>query len=208
MTAARYPRYSPSKRTLEVGSSLPTTVIGAHSLVGAGEHPRFRGTGCYGMSAMDCGSLRLDVRRADTPCPISRFLRTMNFPNSADVIDIGSAASKPISRALICGISEDGVDFLVELVDDFGWCALWRADAGPTARLVARHEFSPRWERPAMHPNAPRWSPRGRAECPPWMYSIDEGHSCKRDLHLSAEQIGHDNCRDTERGPDRRRPSS
>src|SRR5262249_15799074 len=38
-------------------------------------------------------------------------------------------------------IGEDRIDHLIELIDDLGRRLLWHADAVPSARLVARHEF-------------------------------------------------------------------
>src|SRR5258708_25017343 len=42
-------------------------------------------------------------------------------------------------------IREPRIDFLVELVDDFGGRILGRTPAVPSACLVARHELSPGW---------------------------------------------------------------
>ena len=40
------------------------------------------------------------------------------------------------------GIGETGIDLLVELINDFGGCVLWRADAEPDTQLVARHKLA------------------------------------------------------------------
>jgi hypothetical protein len=42
-------------------------------------------------------------------------------------------------------ISEGDVDFFVEPIDDFGGCIAGRADAEPSAGLVARHEIANGW---------------------------------------------------------------
>src|SRR5215467_3268936 len=43
------------------------------------------------------------------------------------------------------GISEGGIDFLVELVDDLGRRILGNADTMPAAGLVVRHKFAQGW---------------------------------------------------------------
>src|SRR6185503_21212916 len=43
------------------------------------------------------------------------------------------------------GIGEAGIELLVQEIDDLGRSALRRADAGKTARLIAGHELSHRW---------------------------------------------------------------
>src|SRR5262249_39072987 len=63
----------------------------------------------------------------------------MNFPNAADVIDIG-LTPKPASRASMRGSAGNRVDLLVELVDHLSGGLFRRTDPIPLARLVARHE--------------------------------------------------------------------
>jgi hypothetical protein len=78
-------------------------------------------------------SFDVDACRPD-PLPHVSVSSAMNFPNSAGVFDIGSTPKhKP---RLYNGISRDGVDLFVELVDHLGRCVLRRTDAVPLARLV------------------------------------------------------------------------
>src|SRR5262249_50489905 len=55
----------------------------------------------------------------------------------------GAQLGKP---RLHLGIGKGRVDLRVELVDDLGWRVARRADAGPEAKLIARHEFGNRRE--------------------------------------------------------------
>src|SRR5262245_41332186 len=65
----------------------------------------------------------------------------MNFPNSADVNDIGWKAQVDKARLHI-GFGDDGIDLLVELFDNLSGCALRRADAELTPRLITRQELT------------------------------------------------------------------
>src|SRR5262245_14576175 len=52
------------------------------------------------------------------------------------------SATKVGKPRLDFGIGKGSVDLLVELLDDLGRRGLRRADAEPSARLVARHELA------------------------------------------------------------------
>src|SRR5262249_24701568 len=52
---------------------------------------------------------------------------------------VATQVGKP---CLHLGISKASVDPLVELFDDLGLRSLWRAEAEPAARLIARHELT------------------------------------------------------------------
>src|SRR5438132_1452826 len=86
------------------------------------------------------GSFRLDVCRPDHLAPLLGFV-------SDKAAKVGRRhrhwrASQVSEPRLDLMIGESGVDLLVELLDDLGRRGLWCADAGPGARLVARHELS------------------------------------------------------------------
>src|SRR5215471_2517349 len=44
------------------------------------------------------------------------------------------------------GIGENGIDLLVELLDDIGRCIHWCGDTQPRARIVARQKIAQRWD--------------------------------------------------------------
>ena len=79
----------------------------------------------------------------DSRITFSHFLvsSNMNFPKSEDVINIGSAP-KPISRALLVGSASTALISLLSLSTTSAGVFFRRADAVPTDRLVAWHEFS------------------------------------------------------------------
>ena len=94
----------------------------------------------YGISAL---SLRLDVGRPD-------HLRPLFLVIYDESREVGRRAWKhrPAKIGKSCldlGISEGGIDFLVELVDDFGRRVLGNADTLPAAGLVVRHKFAQGW---------------------------------------------------------------
>jgi hypothetical protein len=88
------------------------------------------------------GSLRLDVGRANDLGPFLGFSRDMF---SKPGWRIGKHDGAQVGKPRCCfGIGQDRTDLLVEAVNDLGGGVLWRADAGPSACLVARHEFADR----------------------------------------------------------------
>src|SRR5262249_7661597 len=96
--------------------------------------------GCYGTLDRVTASVRLDVEGPDHLAPLLGFLgdhlaevsgRTRKH-RAAEVSEMG----------LHLRVVESRVNFLVELVNNLRRCVLWRADAIPLARLVARHELS------------------------------------------------------------------
>src|SRR6516165_3040384 len=44
------------------------------------------------------------------------------------------------------GIGKNGIDLLIEFLDDIGRCIHWRADTQPRARVVARQKIAQRWD--------------------------------------------------------------
>src|SRR5215831_8701364 len=86
------------------------------------------------------GSLRLDVGRPDYLAPLLGFV-------GGELSKVGGRAWKHRAAQvgkprLELGISEGGIDFLVEFRDDFGGRAFGRADPVPKTCLVARHKFA------------------------------------------------------------------
>src|SRR5499433_1422017 len=92
--------------------------------------------------ASEAASLRLDAGEFDHLGPLFGFVgnqlsevsRRSRQRHAAEVSETG----------LHLRVVESRVDLLVELVDDLGWRGLRCADAGPKARLIARHEFGNR----------------------------------------------------------------
>src|ERR1700745_3130863 len=85
-------------------------------------------------------SLRLDVERPDDVAPLLGFLG--DEPAKVCGRDNKRRASKVGKPCLHLGIGKGRVDLLVELVDDLRTRVPGRADAEPTARLVARHKIT------------------------------------------------------------------
>src|SRR5262245_23889346 len=85
-------------------------------------------------------SLRFDVGIPDHLGPLLGFV-------GDELAEIGRRTLKDRyaqggKSRLDLGISEGGIDFLVELVDDFGWRGPRCADAVPGSGFIARHEFT------------------------------------------------------------------
>ena len=125
--------------------------------------PAIRGTGCYGMSVVGAGHSGLMSANRIT-LPHFSVSSAMSLPKSAGE-PASTAAAQVGKPRLHLGIGEAGIDLLVEPVDDFGGRVLGCADAGPAARLVARHKFAHGRGCPAAAPSASRWSPPVRAVC-------------------------------------------
>src|SRR5262249_22583536 len=98
-------------------------------------------------------------------------------------------ASKIGKPRLDLGISEAGVDLLVELVDDLRRRVLWYADAIPVARLITRQELTHSRESPQCLP-----APPGRHRQRPHLAGPNVldgcGHCRKAYLYLPREEIG------------------
>jgi hypothetical protein len=89
------------------------------------------------------GLLRLDVGGPDHLGPLLGFV-------GDELAEVGRRTLKDRyaqggKSRLDLGISEGGIDFLVELVDDLGRRALGNADTMPAAGLVVRHKFAQGW---------------------------------------------------------------
>src|SRR5215471_13428866 len=89
-------------------------------------------------------SLRLNARELHHLAPLFGLL-------GDELAEVGRRARKCGGATLgkprlHLGIRKGCVDLRVELVDDLGWRGARRADAGPEAKLIARHEFGNRWE--------------------------------------------------------------
>src|SRR5262249_7768242 len=81
--------------------------------------------------------LRLAAR---TTLPHFSVSSAMSRPKSLGEREhVATEVGKP---CLHLGISKASVDLLVELFDDLGRRSLWRAEAEPAARLIARHELT------------------------------------------------------------------
>src|SRR5262245_26797124 len=88
------------------------------------------------------GSLRLDVEGPDDVAPLlclvgDKLAEVGGRPDERRATQIGEPR-------LDLMIGENGVDLLVELLDNLCRRGLRCTDAGPGARLVARHKFSDR----------------------------------------------------------------
>src|SRR4029453_11981558 len=93
---------------------------------------------------LDSGSasVRLDVEGPDDIAPLLLFVRdVLSEVRGREHEHVATQVGKP---RLDLGIGEASVDLLVELVDDLGRRGLRCADAGPEARLKARHELADR----------------------------------------------------------------
>ncbi len=69
---------------------------------------------------------------------------TMRFSKSLG--DIGIGTTKIRKACLDLRVSESGVYFLVQPIDDFAGCILGRADALPSAGLEAWHRLCDGWD--------------------------------------------------------------
>src|SRR5262245_7779878 len=87
-------------------------------------------------------SVRLDAGELDHLAPLLRFVGyELSKVGRRAWKGGGAQLGKP---RLHLGIGEGRIDLFVELVDNLGRRVFRRADAGPEARLVARHEFGNR----------------------------------------------------------------
>src|SRR5215203_4173391 len=103
---------------------------------------------------------RLHVGRADHLAPLFGFghQQLAEFGCRHRERDIAEVGQPRVDFR----IGEARPDLAVEHLDDFGGRAAWRADAGPSARLVARQEFADgRHVRQCICPH--RWA---YTECP------------------------------------------
>jgi hypothetical protein len=150
-------------------------------------HCRRSPNGRYGIFTGARGSLRLYARKLHDLGPLvglvgdefAEFCWRKRKHRAAQV-------SKP---RLEFGIGKTGVDFHIQLVDDFGWRVPGRADAGAEARLIARHELADRWEvRQRVRARRGRHCERAQPASPDILYRCDSGGEV--DLHLPAEQVG------------------
>src|SRR5262249_43817193 len=87
--------------------------------------------------------LGLDVRRPDHFAPFLGFV-------GDELAELSRRTLKDRylqggKSRLDLGISEGGIDFLVELVDDLGRRLLGNADTMPAAGLEVRHKFAQGW---------------------------------------------------------------
>src|SRR5262245_33545286 len=128
-------------------------------------------------------SLRLDAGELDYLAPLLGFLRDQ-------LAEVGGRARQRrtphVGKArLERGVAKRGVDLLVELVDDVGWRGARRADAGPEAKLIARHEFGNRRE-VRQRVRTRRGGDCERAKFAGPDVSDRRGHGGEHDLHLPA----------------------
>src|SRR5215475_1960730 len=102
-----------------------------------------RRTERYGILDRVTASVCFDVRRPDHLAPLLGVV-------GDELAEVGGRTLKDRcaqggKSRLDLGISEGGIDFLVELVDDFGRRVLGNADTLPAAGLVVRHKFAQGW---------------------------------------------------------------
>src|SRR5262249_25605757 len=98
--------------------------------------------GSYGTLVRVTASVCFDVRRPDHLAPLLGF-------SGDEPAEVGNRAWKcggaPLGKPRVrLGIGKGRVDLRVELVHDLGWRVARRADAGPKAKLIARHKFGNR----------------------------------------------------------------
>src|SRR5215211_894618 len=85
-------------------------------------------------------SLRFDAGGADHPTP---FLRVFDD----EFAEFGAGhrsrhAAKLAKSRLYLRVGKTSVDRVIEPVEDFGWSALWRANANECGRFVAWHKLA------------------------------------------------------------------
>src|SRR4029453_16431394 len=88
-------------------------------------------------------SLRLDIGSPDHLGPLLGFVG--DELAEIDRRTLKDRCSQGGKSRLDLGISEGGIDFLVELVNDLGRRVLGNADPLPAAGLVVRHKFAQGW---------------------------------------------------------------
>src|SRR5215472_3373591 len=85
-------------------------------------------------------SFRLDVECPDDVAPFLRFVGDeLAELAGREREHVATEIGKP---RLQLGVGQGRIDFLIELVDDLRRRVPGRADAEPTARLVARHKIT------------------------------------------------------------------
>src|SRR5262245_841216 len=105
--------------------------------------PRFAERDLWNIRATMTALLGLDVGRPDHLGPLLRFV-------GDELAEVGRRTLKDRyaqggKSRFDPGISEGGIDFLVELVDDLGRRLLGNADTMPAAGLEVRHKFAQGW---------------------------------------------------------------
>jgi hypothetical protein len=137
------------------------------------------------------GSLRLDTRELDHLAPLLGFV-------GDKLPEVGRRAGKQCAAeigkpSLDLGVGKSSIDFLVELVDDFGGRVVWRTDAKKRAGLLARHKIAD-GRQVRQRVKARRCAHRQRAQ-PAGPDVLDRyGRSGEHDLHLTAKQISNRRC--------------
>src|SRR5262245_7302271 len=137
-------------------------------------------------------SVRLDVEGPDEFAPLLRFVGDELAKVGWRVCEhVATQVRKP---SLQFGIGEARIDLLVEFVDDLGGRVLGRADAEPSACLVARDEFAHRRDI-RQRGRAIRRGHRQRAQLAGTDMFDRGGHIVEQDLNLSTDEIGDRWCR-------------
>src|SRR5215467_1810390 len=127
-----------SRRTVIMPADLPTLQRSPMP------RQRLSSTGVTEYRIGTAASVCLDVECPDDIAPLLGFV-------GDELAEVGRRAWKcggaPLGKPrLHLGIGKGRVDLRVELVDDLGWRVARRADAGPEAKLIARHKFGNRRE--------------------------------------------------------------
>ena len=124
---------------------------------------------------------------ARTTWPHFSVSSEMRLPNSAGEPGSGSPpmAAKPCLHA---GVGDGRIDFLVELVDDFGRRVPGRADAIPLACFITRHEIAD-GRQLRQHFRARGGGNRERAQLAGADVFGGPGRGGEEDLHLPTKQI-------------------
>src|ERR1700730_7293705 len=118
-----------ARRAFPEARVVPVAAIAAIRRTGFTEYP-----------ASEAASLRLDVGRSDHFAPLLRIVADeLSKVRGRTHKRCATQVSKPRFRL---GVGEYLIDLPVELVDDLGGRALWRAHAVPRADLVARDKLA------------------------------------------------------------------
>ena len=137
-----------------------------NSLVIRSSRPHRRTPAIRGTEFMEFSAgrpLRLDARELDHLAPLLGFFGDeFSEGGRRHRHRLGSQSNQP---RLDFRISKDGVDLLVELVDDRRWRVSGRAEPVPTACLISRYELATVGTSGSAS-DASRWSPPMRADVP------------------------------------------